>query len=113
MSEHKVTEFVLNAGLQRSALVSCVCGLKIEVADIRKLSLSVARKQLEGMHKNLKPKKDRKITTNPVLTPNELRDLNKPKKEKAKKPVVEPAPEIDEWIGDDYPIETKEEQSND
>jgi len=61
MSDHKVTESIVNAGFQRSATISCSCGLSIDIANIRKLSLSVARRQLEGMHKNLTPKKDRKI----------------------------------------------------
>lgn len=97
MIEHKVTEHIVNAGFQRSATLSCSCGLSIDVANIRKLPLSAARRQLEGMHKNLKAevreKTDRKITTNPVLTPAELRDLNKPKKSKKRQPVEETEPE--------------------
>lgn len=56
MSDHKVTEHILNAGLQRSATISCSCGLSVEIANIRKLSLRAGRKQLDGMHKNLTPK---------------------------------------------------------
>lgn len=59
MIEHKVTEHILNAGLQRSATISCSCGLSVEIANIRKLPLSAGRKQLDGMHKNLVPKKEK------------------------------------------------------
>jgi len=94
MSEHKVTESILNAGLQRSALISCSCGLFIDVANIRKLPLSVARRQLAGMHENLVPE-----------------NSPEPKKKKSKKyqPVVETEPvkdkEPEQEPNEDWPDE--------
>jgi len=62
MNDHTVTENIVQAGFKRSATISCSCGLLIEIADLRKTSLSVVRKRLKEMHENKqKPKTGRKI----------------------------------------------------
>ena len=94
MSDHKTTFNYVQKGNARTARLTCdTCDLTMEI-DCLKLSTRMAEREFYLLHEKTNPttlksvqteireKKDRKITTNPVLTPDELRDLNKPKKEK-------------------------------
>lgn len=84
MMEHVITENLKQENGHNSGELVCSCGRSASITHNKKTSLTIARARLRKMHEApVREKKDRKITTNPVLTPGELRDLNKaPKKEK-------------------------------
>ena len=86
MSEHTVTENLVQRNTETTATLTCSCSLSVE-GSLRRKPLRALYKELAGLHEAKPPvreKTERKITSNPVLTPDELRDLNKTVKKQKK-----------------------------